>query len=242
MAQSYVYRPVVLASAAALAATPVAAADIQLQPTGPVIELVISETVRAAPDIARVGAGVTAEAPTATQAMRDNARAMTAVIARLKALGVAEKDIQTSGISLDAQYDYDRQSEKQVFRGYRVSNQVQVVLRKVEMAGSVLDALVEAGATDISGPTFAIDDDGKAQSEARGIAMATGKSRAMEYAKWAGYADIRLLEVSEYQPSAFEPVSVMRNMAMAEAAPATPVQPGMVGAGVTITVKYEMTR
>jgi uncharacterized protein YggE len=228
--------------AATAIAAPLAAAEIQIQPTGPVIELQISETVRAAPDVARVSAGVTTEAPTATQAMRDNAAAMTAVINRLKASGVAAKDIQTDGISLNAKYTYDRPTERQVFRGYSVSNRVTVVLRDVDKAGSTLDALVEAGATDINGPNFSIDDDGQAKAKARAAAMATAKARAMEYANWAGYPGIKLLEVSEAVASR-QPISVMSNMVSSRSASeSTPVQPGMVGAGVTIHVKYEMTQ
>lgn len=228
--------------AATALAAPVAAAEIQIQPTGPVIELTISESVRAAPDLATVSAGVTSEAPTATQAMRDNARAMTAVIARVKSQDIAEKDIQTAGISLNAKYDYDRQAQKQIFRGYSVSNRVTVILRKVDKAGGVLDALVEAGATDINGPVFSLDNDAEAKAKARATAMATAKTRAMEYAGWAGYPGVKLLEVSEYVASR-QPITVMRNMAASDVAESsTPVQPGMVGTGVTITVKYEMTR
>ena len=105
------------AAAIGLAATPADAAQVQIQTSGPVIELSISESVESAPDIATVSAGVTSQAQTAVEAMQVNAREMSAVIARIKALGIAEKDIQTSGISLNGQYDYDRQNQRQIFRG-----------------------------------------------------------------------------------------------------------------------------
>ena len=147
----------------ALAATGIAAsahaAEVQVQAQGPVVELSVSETVDAKPDIVEIGAGVTSQADTAVEAMRLNAREMTAVIDRIKALGIDEDDIQTTGINLNAQYDYDQSTRRQVFRGYQASNRVSVTLREVERAGEVLDALVAAGATDINGPSFSLEND-----------------------------------------------------------------------------------
>ena len=231
---------IALATATAMAA-PLAAAEVQIQSAGPVVELTITESVKANPDIATVSAGVTTEARTAVEAMQANARQMTAVIERIKALGIDEDDIQTTGINLNARYDYNRQSQRQVFRGYTTTNRVSVVLRQVEQTGPALDALVAAGATDIGGPNFSIDDSTVARAQARKAAMETAKKRAMEYAGWAGYSGLKLLEVSErIVRNRPVPVSAMR--AGNEAADmSTPVQPGMVSTGVTVTVKYEMT-
>ena len=229
--------------AVGVVAAPAAAAEIQIAATGPVVELTVNENVKAKPDIATIGAGVTSRAPTAVAAMQQNAKAMDAVIARIKSLGVKPEDIQTTGINLYAQYDYDRTQQKQVFRGYQASNNVSVILRKVDKVGEVLDTLVAAGATDINGPSFSIDDDTAAKAQARKAAMERGHEQAMEYAQMAGYSNIRLLEVSE-SLSRSTPVPMMRTMAVedAAAAPPTPVEPGLVGTGVTVTVKYEMTR
>ncbi|OCC25101.1 hypothetical protein MB02_05655 [Croceicoccus estronivorus] len=230
-----------LLAVSALAA-PAMAAEVQLQASGPVVELSVSESVKARPDIATIGAGVSTRAPTAVAAMQQNAKAMDAVIAKIKALGIAKEDVQTTGINLNAQYDYDRNTQKQVFRGYQASNNVSVMLRKVEKVGEVLDALVAAGATDINGPSFSIDDDTAAKAQARKAAMDHARSQAMEYAQMAGYSNIRLLEVSE-SIGRTGPVPMMRMAAdSAGAAPPTPVEPGLVDTGVTVSVKYEMTR
>jgi len=230
-----------LLAATALAA-PLAAAEVQIQSSGPVVELTINEQVKAEPDIATISAGVGSEAPTAVEAMRINAREMSAVIARIKALGIDEDDIQTTGVSLNARYDYNRQTQKQVFRGYNVSNRVSVKLRDVDRTGSVLDALVEAGATDIGGPNFSIGDDTAAKAQAREAAMKTAKERALQYATWSGFTGVRLLEISE-SVSVSNPRPMMRAaMASDAVAESTPIQPGMIATGVTITVKYEMTQ
>lgn len=230
----------VLVPAAMMAASPLSAAEVQIQASGPVIELTISEEVKAQPDIATVSAGVSSEAKTAVEAMQINAREMASVIARIKALGIDAKDIQTNGISLNASYDYNQQSQRPEFLGYVASNQVSVILRDVARTGAVLDALVAAGATNIGGPSFGIGDDTAAKAQARKAAMESARTRAMEYAGWAGYSGIRLLEVSE-SVMAFSPQPMLRAMA-ADSVSATPIEPGMVGTGVTITVKYEMTR
>jgi uncharacterized protein YggE len=228
--------------AAVSMAGPVAAAEVQIQAQGPVVELTVNESVEAAPDIATVSAGVTTQARTAVEAMRTNAQSMTSVVARIKALGVAERDIQTSGISLGAMYDYNQQTQRQVFRGYQASNRVSVTLRDVQRTGEVLDALVAAGATDLGGPDWSIDDDTAARGQARTAAVRRAQAQALEYARLAGYSGVRLLEINETMMP-MRPMPMMRQMAVAEAADAsTPVQPGMVQSSVNVTVKYEMTR
>ena len=162
-------------------ATPAAAADIQIQATGPVVELSIVEEVEAEPDMVRVSAGVTTDAPTAVEALRLNSQAMQRVIDRLKALRIPERDIQTTGINLNPRWDYDQASQKQIFRGYQVANRVSIKLRGVERTGEILDALVAAGATDLSGPDFSIENDTQAKATARRNAMERAQSQAMEY-------------------------------------------------------------
>lgn len=222
-------------------AVPGSAAEVQIQATGPVVELSVSETVKAKPDRATINAGVSTEAPTAVAAMRQNASEMDAVIKRIKSLGIAERDIQTTGITLNPRYDYDQPTQQQVFRGYSASNRVNVILRKVADTGKVLDALVAAGATDIGGPQFSIDNDTAAKAQARKAAMQNAQAQAMEYAKWSGYTGVRLLEVSESMTSN-PPMPMERGMMAADAKASTPVEPGLVGTGVNVTVKYEMTR
>ena len=232
------------ALAAAAIASSAQAAEVQIQSQGPVVELSVSESVDAKPDIVDIGAGVTSQASTAVEAMRINAREMNAVIDRIKALGIKDKDIQTTGITLSAQYDYDQSTSRQVFRGYQASNRVNVTLREVPRAGEVLDALVAAGATDINGPNFALDDDTGARAQARKAAFDKARAQAEEYARWSGFSGVRLLEINE-SVAAGPPMpyaqSAERKMMDVSAAP-TPVEPGLVGTMVSLTVKFEMTR
>lgn len=221
---------------------PAQAAEVQIQAQGPVVELTVNEIVYSAPDMAEIGAGVTTRATTARDAVQQNAQAMERVIAKLRELGIASRDIQTSNFNLSPQYDYNRESGARTFIGYDVNNQVQVKLRDLDRAGEVLDALVAAGANNIYGPNFTLEADEGAKREARTKAYERGQEMAQEYARMAGYSGVRLLEISEAYQSYGAPRPVAMR-ASAEAADAsTPIEPGEVGTGATITVKYEMTR
>jgi uncharacterized protein YggE len=233
--------PLLAASMLAAPIAPLAAAEIQIPVTGPVVELTVTESVKAKPDIATIGTGVTNLAPTAVEAMRANAQQMTGVIDRIKALGIAEDDIQTSGISLYAQYEYDQQLQRPTFRGYQASNRVTVILRSIENAGTVLDALVSAGATDINGPEFALEDNKGALAQARKAAVAQAAAQAREYAVAAGYSGVRLLEINETVFSQPPMPYARAEVQNAAAVKVTPVEPGLVSNAVTVTVKYEMT-
>mgnify|MGYP001158563404 FL=1 len=226
-------------AASALAASPALAAEIQVQATGPVIELQVSEQVEVEPDVVNMSAGVTTEAMTAQEALSQNSVQMQRVIDRLRSLGIPERDIQTTRINLGAQFDYDQQARKQVFRGYQASNQVRVTLRETKEVGAVLDALVQAGATDINGPSFSVSDDTAAKAEARKNAMERARAMALDYARVAGYSNVRVLQISESVSGQPRQYASDAFMVRAEAAGAPPVQPGMVETGVTVSVTYE---
>jgi uncharacterized protein YggE len=231
------------ASALALPAHGLAAAEIEIEAEGPVVELSVFESVSVTPDMATIGAGVSTEAATATEALRQNSAEMTKVIARIKALGIAEKDIQTTGINLNAQYDYDQDTRRQVFRGYQVSNRVSVILRQIDKAGAVLDALVTAGATDLSGPSFSIDNDEPAKDAARKRAIERAQAQALSYAALLGYDGAKVLAISEsIEGHGMMPEMAKMRMAADVIASAAPVQPGMVSTGVSITIKYELVK
>ncbi len=234
-------RPILPFAAAALMATP-AAAEVAIESSGPVIALSVNESVSLDPDIANLSAGVTTTAPTAVEAMRQNAQQMRGVVDRIEALGIAEEDIQTSGVTLNAEYDYNQQTQQQVFRGYRVSNRVNIVSRDIQRTGPILDALVAAGATDLGGIGWAVDDPAPAIEQARQAAFATAMQRARGYAQLAGYGDIRLLEISENVTTNY-PMPMMRQMASADVAEeSTPVRPGQVQTGVTVNFSFEMVQ
>ncbi len=234
-------------SAAALAglASGAQAAEVQIAASGPVVELTVMEEVDTAPDLVTISAGVQTEAQTAVAALRQNSVEMRRVIERIKALGIADRDIQTTGINVNARYDYDQASQRQIFRGYMATNRVSVKLRKVDRTGEVLDALVAAGANEINGPDFSLEDDEAAKAQARASAMKRAQAQAQEYARLAGYSGLRLLEINE-TITGNGPMPMQREKGSAIVVSGSrmdaPVQPGEVSTGVNVTVKYEMTR
>ena len=234
----------VLPLAAALAATPAAATEVQLQVSGPVAEITATETVQSEPDQATVGAGVSTRSMTAVQAMRDNAAKMERVLARLATLGIPRRDVQTSGVTLNPQYRYAN-NEPPVFTGYEATNQLSVILRDVGKVGPTLDALVAAGANNLNGPFFSRDDDKAQRAAAREAAFKSAEEQARAYARMAGFSGVRLLAVEEtLQRGGPIPFDVANRNAIQVTATEkdTPIEPGRVGTTIQLTAKYEMTR
>ncbi|PHR20920.1 MAG: hypothetical protein COA41_03405 [Sphingopyxis sp.] len=217
------------------------AANVEIVAQNPVIELSVSEQVDSAPDTATFSTGVETKAKTASQALSENSAQARKVVERLKALGIAEKDIQTTGINLRADYDYDQESRKNNFVGYVVSNQVSATVHDISKLGKILDAIVSSGATNLNGPSFSISDDSKLKDVARERALASAKARAMSYARSEGYTGVRVLSISEGISNQSE-APMMRGKVMAEASASPPVEPGQVGTVVSLNITFEMTR
>ncbi|MEO6152725.1 MAG: SIMPL domain-containing protein [Croceibacterium sp.] len=198
------------------------------------------ESIRA-PDLAVFNAGVTTQGTTAAAALTDNARAMTQVIAALKRAGIAERDIQTSNISVNPLYgDQNRagsQSQAPQIVGYQASNNLTVRHHDIRNFGSVIDALAAAGANQINGPSFQLDDDAAALREARLDALKQARERADFYAQATGLRVVRILSISEGGGGFNGPMPMF---ARTDAVKSTPIQPGEVQSGVTLSVIYEL--
>lgn len=229
-------RNLALAAVAAAVALPAFAADAPPVPT-----LSISAEGRSlrAPDMVELSGGVVTEAKTAAEAMAQNATRMSAVVAAVRKAGVAERDIQTNGLSLQPQYRYEN-NQPPVLTGYQATNTLALRLRKLDQVGRLLDTLVSVGANQINGPTFRVDNSDAALDEARVAAVATAKTRAELYAKAAGVRIKRILTISEtggYEP---QPPRPMMMRAAAKEQSDTPVAPGEVALTVTVNVTWEI--
>jgi uncharacterized protein YggE len=233
------------AAAAFTALAPIAAhaAEIHIEAKNPVVELSVVEVIESAPDTATFSTGVETSAPTASAALRQNSADVAKVIAQLQKLGIAEKDIQTSGINLNAEYDYIQTTQKNRFKGYRVSNQVQVKIRDINKLGAIMDSVVVSGATNINGPWFSINDDSDVKKSARSRALANGKAQAETYARANGYASVRLLSVAEgISGRSPGPQPMLKTFDVAEQSASVPIAPGQIGTSVVLSLQYEMVR
>lgn len=205
------------------------------------IDVSADETVKAAPDMAMISAGVMTNNARADIAMQDNAKKMTAVMAALKAAGIADKDVQTAGISIYPQYRYERDEAPQV-TGYQASNTVNVVLRDMKNIGPVLDALVSQGVNQLNGPEFSIEKPDALLDDARAKAVQKARARAEVLAKAAGVKVKRVLSISEnasFSPPPMRPMMAKASFSSMDAAP-TPVAAGEVGLSVTVNLRYEI--
>ena len=201
--------------------------------------------VTRAPDLAMFSAGVTTQGKTAAEALAANSADMNRVIAALRKAGIADKDIQTSNLNLNPVYGQPVVGPNGVMTqepriiGYQASNQVMVKQRDLKSFGKVLDALVAAGANQVNGPSFAIENADGALDQARTAAMQKARARADLYARAAGLKVVRIISISEgggYSP----PMPVMYAKMEAADAGSTPVAPGQVESQVSVSVQFEL--
>lgn len=206
--------------------------------------------VKAKPDIATVNLGVEVLAATVDEAMGQAADRMKAILATLKGLGIAEKDIQTSNFSIS----FERQgpitlpavegtsgakagSQETPAGFYRVSNMVQVTVRDLDKVGDVLDAAVEAGANNVWGVSFGLDDTDALEAQAREKAVANGRSRAESLAKLNGVNVGEVIAVSEViggTPGVMFAEAAARGLGGGGA----PVEPGEITFSTQVQIVY----
>ncbi|HQS97257.1 MAG: hypothetical protein B7X90_10085 [Novosphingobium sp. 17-62-19] len=241
--------------AAALAALTPLAAQAQVMSSGPVVgagntllNIAAEGKSTRTPDLAVFNAGVTTQGKTAGEALTENAQRMTSVIAALRKGGIAERDIQTSNLSVNPVYgqpkrlaDGSIEERDPVIVGYQATNQVSVRQRKLDQYGKVIDTLVAAGANQVNGPSFQIDSPDAAMDEARLEAMKTARARADLYARAAGLRVVRVLSISEnagWSPP--QPQAMFARAEMASAPKSSPVAAGELEMTVTVNVSYEL--
>jgi uncharacterized protein len=197
---------------------------------------------RIAPDMATINLGVDTTAPTAAQAMRDNAQRMAQVVGALKGAGVESRDLQTSNLSLSPQYVYE-QNRPPKLTGYQASNQLTVRVVDLARLGTVADAVVAAGANNIGSIGFGLANPVSAENTARIAAVKALQDKASLYAQAVGYHINRLVNLSEgggYTPAPPRPMPMMAMRA--EAAAPTPVEAGELNIRIDITGVFELAR
>src|SRR5579872_1062169 len=184
----------VIAAAAPAALAQAPPSDAQFAAT--TLDLGATGEVSVAPDMATITMGVTNQAPSADEALRDNAEAMSRAVAALRASGVEARDIQTSTLSLNPQYVYN-QGQPPRLSGYEASNQVAITVVELARLGPVVDAVVKAGATNVSQISFGLKSRVPAENAARLAAGKALEDKAALYADATGYRIRRLVNLTE---------------------------------------------
>jgi uncharacterized protein len=219
------FLPALLIVAATVMAVPAYAADKLLTVTG-------EATVAVAPDAAVIRIGVSSGAKTAREASDANAKQMTAVMAAIKEAGIADRDVQTSRLSLQPQYDPNKSGTARLL-GFQVTNQLTIKIRDIDKMPAILDRAIAAGANEMSGIEFIVSEQSKLLDQARDDAIADARRKAELYAKAAGVKVGQVIAISE-EGSNPPP----RPMVQAMRAGAVPVAPGEQTLRASVSVTY----
>jgi len=201
--------------------------------------------VQVEPDIFNLSLGIVAQEPNLSLAQDRATVAMEDVLAVLKDKGVDDNDIQTSRFSVRQVTRWDREKEENVVTGYEVSHMVNVKVREIDQAGSIIDAVSTAGGdlTRINSMGFAIEDDTEYKDQARELAIAEARAKAEQLAKFSGVKLGRAIYVTETAQAL--PV-VYRSFAEAPAAApimegaGTSIVPGELTVSVMVQIVYEI--
>lgn len=199
--------------------------------------------VHVKPDVAVAQVGVEAREASLAAATSEVARRMTAVLARLRDRGVADRDITTVVYTVEPIEAPRRQADDPVrIVGFRVANVVQVKIRDIAAAGPTLEAALAEGATALRALHFTLDDPAPAEAAARAQAVQDAAARARQLAEAAG---VRLGELVSLVESAPGPRPVAEHFARATLAAATapgPIETGELQVTVTVDARYRIDR
>lgn len=195
-------------------------------------------TVTVAPDVAITTVGMISRGETVADAQQQNNTVMNALIQKVKELGVAEADIQTANYNIYPVYDYTQQG--QVPRGFEVSQSVTLKIRDIENASNILAAAGEAGANNVGGLQFTIDDREVYRAEARALALEQVAEKARSLAQSLGVQLGEVVAYEEYETGGdYYTGSYDRPVGLGgENAPA--VESGSTDVKMVVNIRFEM--
>ena len=193
-------------------------------------------SIAVAPDMAVIRIGVTSQGKTAKAASEANSKEMTAVLSAIKADGIADRDIQTSRLALQPQYDPNRVGPARLL-GFQVTNQLTVQIHDIGKLPTFLDRAVEAGANEMSGIEFVVSQQSKFLDRVRGEAIADAHRKAELYAHAAGAKVGHVVSITD--EGAVQPAPQVKAF---RSGAAVPVAPGEQMLRATVSVTYELAQ
>lgn len=194
----------------------------------------------AAPDMAEVSFGVTKQAEKPDAALTQASQVASGIVDAVIAAGVDKKDLQTEWMNLQPQYS-GGEDKAPVITGYEATVMVKVKVRDIDALGSVMEAATKAGATNVAGLSFVLDDDATAQDEAITTAVDDARARAESMAAAADRQLGKVLRVSEtavYQP--YGPNYSGAEYARAADSFSAALQPGQIQTSANVTVVFDL--
>jgi uncharacterized protein len=233
-----------------LVASPFASAQSTPVPTEePVLRTISVEgqgSVKAQPDTANVSFGVLASNESLQEAQDEVSRRIDVLTQTMQDAGIAAEDISTNSYSVYPVPKYDRNGNYEGIERYEVTSGLSVIVRDIDSVGTILDQATEAGANQIWGISFYVDDPSAAASQARALAVEDARTKADELATASGMVVVNVVSITEtYAPSPkAQDYGMGRGGAMAEDAEAAsipvPVSPGQTEISVGVQVVFEI--
>jgi uncharacterized protein len=218
----------------ALASTGLAQSVTPSSDTG--ISVTGTGKVSVKPDIAVSTIGIQVTGSSLTDATNQANSKMSAVIDKIKSMGVADKDIQTTNYSVQPITNQPKSNdETPTITGYRIDNQVTVTVRKIDDLGKILDAAVAAGANNIYGISFSVGDPTPYEQQARAAAVKDAMDKADQLAKAGGITLGKVISISE---NVATPRPVFAAAAPLAAGGSVPVETGETQISVTVEMRF----
>ncbi len=222
--------PLILVSTMGLASASLADMTGNLTVTG-------ISTIAEVPDMATIALGVTTNGATAAAAMSANSEALAAVMKRLKAAGIDDRDIQTSNLTLNPDFVPNSAGTANEIQGYTANNMLTIRVRALDKTGAVLDAAIADGANTLNSLTFGLQTPRPEEDKARKAAVADAIARAKLLAEAAGSKLGQILSIQETSAPEPGPGPMYR---MADAATAVPVAGGEVEVSAAVTIVFAL--
>ncbi len=227
-----------LACAAVLALALVLPTSMASAEEAPTLTMNGIGVARIAPDVAEITLGVVTEAKDAAKAHADNAAQATRVQNAVKALGIAEHDIQTTRYDFSPIYDV-KDNGRSVTTGYTVTNSVVVKVRNLDNVGKVIDAALANGANRVDSLEFSASDPSAAKNAALADAARDARNKADAVAKALGVRIVRILNVYADAQPYNTPHNFMPMMMAKEAYDAsTPISAGELSFEASVNIAY----
>lgn len=213
-----------------------------MHPTPPQVIVSASEEVDVAPDRAHLSISIETRGRTSQLASQDNAKIATAVLESLQRAGIVAAQIRTVGLTVNPEYRYPEGGGRPTVVGYQARNSIEVEIRNLTRVGSVVDATLAAGATNISGPSFTLANPDSARREALATAVRRAMADAESMARAAGQKLGPVLELTSggatEQPMFDRGPMVMTARAAGEVE--TPVATGMIKVRASVTMRIQL--
>ncbi len=212
----------------------------------PVLLVGATGTATVAPDQARISLAVTSIDKNLAAAQNMNNQTTENVISALLQNGIEKKSIKTLNYRVYPQYNYNNEpvnNDPPQITGYRINNEIAVVVNNLDNVGKVLDAAVKAGANNVNYINFEKADISLQENEALTKAVLRARSKAEAIAAAAGMSLGRVIKISESGVNTiFPPEIYMDEKAIAGrgAASQVPISPGDMEVTASIYITYEL--